>query len=351
MRGRIMAGETNGSAVTINGRLYDKKTGLPVTQSLQPSVAKTSSRTPQAPIHKARIQKSRTLSRSATKVPATQKKHHGHSMDMVAARRPHTAIKTPVTAPHPRAAKRTTTAATTPPSSSVKKFTPVHHQPNETKTDDIAPRIHPAAVKATALSAKKKAPVQQHRVQKSAATLKKEAIERALREASKTDTKELAQPRPLFKKKHTVKIIYAGVSTLAVAAVAVTAWINLPALQVQLAAAQSGVSANYPQYKPDGYSMSFPVEHTDDSVAMTFKANGGETHFTLSQSKSSWDSAAVREFVSKASNGQFLTTQDRGLTIYTYSGNAAWVNKGILYQINGDAQLPTDYVLKIANSL
>jgi hypothetical protein len=44
---------------------------------------------------------------------------------------------------------------------------------------------------------------------------------------------------------------------------------------------------------------------------------------------------------------------DKGKTIYLYNNgaNAAWVNGGVLYQITGNANLSSDQIVSIADSL
>ena len=40
-----------------------------------------------------------------------------------------------------------------------------------------------------------------------------------------------------------------------------------------------------------------------------------------------------------------------GLTIYSYGTHAAWVNAGILYTVDGNAELAPEQIQKIAASL
>ena len=81
-------------------------------------------------------------------------------------------------------------------------------------------------------------------------------------------------------------------------------------------------------------------------------ANAGPEGYTLSQTKSGWDSSAVLEnYVSPKVGDNYMTNSVNGLTIYTYGPNAAWVNDGILYTVSGDAPLSTDQVERIATSM
>lgn len=154
-------------------------------------------------------------------------------------------------------------------------------------------------------------------------------------------------------KKPSTKTITITIIILLVAAVgAYFTYINMPNLSVKIAATQAGINAQYPDYHPDGYSIDGPVTFSDGEVTINFKANTGDTKFVLKQVKSSWDSSAVLEnIVKKNSDNRYITSQERGLTIYTYNGDAAWVNGGILYTIEGDAPISNDQIRRIATSL
>jgi hypothetical protein len=129
-------------------------------------------------------------------------------------------------------------------------------------------------------------------------------------------------------------------------------YLNMPALSVRVAAAQAGIDAGYPNYRPDGYALNGPVTYSQGEVAMNFKANGGNQTFTLNQSKSGWDSAALLDnYVTPKAGSDYTPYTERGLTIYTYGNNAAWVNGGILYTIQGNAPLSSTQMREIATSL
>lgn len=129
-------------------------------------------------------------------------------------------------------------------------------------------------------------------------------------------------------------------------------YLNMPNLSVRVAAAQAGVDASYPEYRPDGYSLSGSVAYNQGWVSMKFASNSGDQDFTIKQSKSSWDSVAVLDnYVKEKVGNNYVPYNERGLTIYIYNSNAAWVNDGILYTIEGDAPLSGDQIRRIATSL
>jgi len=130
------------------------------------------------------------------------------------------------------------------------------------------------------------------------------------------------------------------------------AYLFLPSLSVQIASTRAGIRATYPEYHPDGYGLKGPVTYKDNTVVVEFVASSGKTSFRIIQTKSSWDSTAVLENLVKEKVGNdYITTQERGLTIYVYSGNAAWVNGGILYTIEGNAPLSSEQIQRVAASL
>ncbi|HZJ34961.1 MAG TPA: DUF4367 domain-containing protein [Candidatus Angelobacter sp.] len=183
-------------------------------------------------------------------------------------------------------------------------------------------------------------------ISESAKTIKEEAIAAAFQKLSEKQTEK----RGIFKRySKLINIFSIGLVLLAVAGYFI--YLNMPSISVRVASAQAGINATYPEYHPDGYSLNGPVSYGDGEVTIKFHANAGESEFIIKQSKSSWDSTAVKDMVDKNSNSEFITTEERGLTVYTYNGNAAWVNGGILYTIIGNAPLSSDQILHIATSL
>ena len=127
---------------------------------------------------------------------------------------------------------------------------------------------------------------------------------------------------------------------------------NIPSISTHIAATQAGVSATFPSYQPSGYRLAEPISYQPGSVLMKFAANAAPQSFTLTQSRSDWDSSAVlANYVLPALGRNFATTASRGLTIYSTNNAAAWVNGGVLYTIKGNATLSSDQVQRIAMSL
>lgn len=125
----------------------------------------------------------------------------------------------------------------------------------------------------------------------------------------------------------------------------------MPNLSMRVAAANAGVDASFPDYRPDGYRFDGPIAYNNGEVSLKFASNTNTSGYTINQKNSSWDSQAVLDnYVSKKAK-DYLTYSEQGLTIYTFDGEAAWVNGGVFYTIEGDAPLSSDQVLRIAGSM
>lgn len=315
--------------VTINGRLYDAVTGLPVKEAKVTETGKkkpsttTRSNTQQsvaAAVHK-KQQRSQTLQRRIVKKPSSPKKTAqstaGKHMDI--ARSP----KISRFAPHPQTKPKKPAQA----------------------TPDKKPVSHPLTQKAL------KKPTGAARPASA-----KETKDRAV--AAALASKPTAQKKP---KKERVKkqldkkwrrVAY-GVSILVVALIgAAVLYFTIPNIAVSFAGQQAGVEASYPSYTPDGYRFKQPVQFSEGKVELDFVSKSGPTTYTITQAKSSWDSSAVLDNVIKPEVGDnYTTVTERGLTIYSSDKLTTWVNGGIHYIIEGDAILTPEQKRSIANSL
>jgi len=310
---------TERATVTINGQEYDAVTGLPVSSS-DTSHKQLASHAPATKLHSS-PQHSTTLRRKSLKRPEPAKHAiigHKSPVKHMDIARPHKNVNIHKFAPHPVGAL----------------------QP---KSVDIGPVTHPHVAKAHALSAAKAQPLTDTLA---AADIKDQAIKTAVANTHKRPAlKRHAKPR-----QRVVAILSATFAIVLLGGY--FTYLNMPALSVRVAAVQAGIDANYPQYRPDGYALRGPVTYSNGSVAMNFQANGGDQSFTIRQSKSGWDSSALLDnYVSPRAGSDYIPYTENGLTVYTYGDNAAWVNGGILYTIEGNAPLSSTQIRKIATSL
>lgn len=316
LRGKLM--EKN-KIVTINGQSYDARTGLrivkPTASKPKPSVKPTA-----AGIIHSSTQRSQTLNRRVIKKPVPKNsptRKPGRSMDIARS------AKVTRFAPHP-----------------------IPKPPKPTsKSADIGPSSHPIVKKVEKARQQKQAAVSSEKPLTSK-QIKNQAIAEAMSKPAAKHTKK----KNGFLSKHPRFINIFSIGLVLVLIAGYLTYINLPNLSVHFAALRAGIDATYPDYHPDGYSANGPATFSDGEVTINFRANTGDSEFKIKQTKSSWDSSAVRDMVNQDSSGQFITTEQEGLTIYTYDGNAAWVNGGILYTIEGDAPLSGEQIRKIATS-
>ena len=310
--------------VTINGTVYDAHTGMPIEKLAGTSEAKSLPPLTPAEIHHSQsmhqlTQKSQTLNRQVVGKAAAAPQPHPVSQKSPAITK---------FAPHPRIAT-----------------------PKTRVMSDIGPSNHPLATKVQQMQ------VQATATQKSTAALapkpsqviKQEAIASAMQKAPShsAGNKQL--------KKTGGRSRFFGIASASLALLLLGGYftyLNMPSLSVRVAAAQAGVNATYPEYRPDGYSLHGPVAYDQGQVSMKFAANGGPQNFSITQTKSSWDSSALEEnYVSEASNGGYVPYVEHGIKIYVFDNNAAWVNGGVLYKITGDAPLSNDQIRRIATSM
>lgn len=321
--------------ITINGTTYDAHTGLPVGKS--------------------------SLSHAPQPAPAKRNAHHSHEMHQLT-QKSHTLNR--------RVVKKTVApAAKSAPAKSpmISKFAP--HPAGAAKqrrvVSDFGPVAHPTVQKAhERMSAKPQtesvvAPVHKKpsaapakAAPKPSHVIKNEAISEAMQKAPnhKAAAHDKPERKPARKASRTLSIASASLALLLLGGY--FTYLNMPSLSVRVAAAQAGIDASYPSYHPDGYSIRGPVGYNQGEVSMKFASNAGPQNFTVTQSKTNWDSTAVQEnYVQPKWGDDKMVQIEQGLTIYTHDGNAVWVNDGILYTIQGDAPLSASQIRNIATSL
>ncbi len=352
--------------VSINGRLYDARTGLPVTAShttrkeLRKQAAPTTAIHPQPKtqqrhtattkqaqkIH-SNVQKSQTLHRKFIKKPASASKPTAalQSTAVPVRKTKHIdtlqpAAKKTILAQSPRIKQiiEPSTPTTTP------KSTPTQHTPAQIQHIDATSTTHPVVKRAHTRQTSKKNVAQSL---PSAKEIKESTIKQVLDNAPAHHAK---QHKQRMSPRRRLAGVVCGCAALILFAGYLT-YLNVPNISVRVAAAQAGIDASYPGYHPDGYRLNGPIAFSEGKVQIKFAANTGESNFVLNQSRSTWDSSALLEnYVREKSNDEYSVSQEKGLTIYTYEGNAAWVSGGILYTIDGNATLSTDQIHKIATS-
>lgn len=328
------------STITLNGVVYNQETGEaigsnPVRPAQPRSVVK-----PAGAMHSS-TQRSKTLSRQYVKPTPTKLVNPAPATSKSAAQ-----VNNSV--PVRRVIER---------SPQITRFAkhPVGiNQPNKRTISDMAPTVHPMVQRAEAKRNQSAAKPVVNSI-KPSDVIKREAIDAAMTKSHSQAHKRVRAPRPVKSHNQGFFKRFATFASAGAALILVAGYftyLNMPNLSVRVAAAQAGIDASYPGYHPNGYSLNGPVAYNHGQVSMTFGSNGGPDKFKLVQSKTGWDSSAVLDrYVAPKAGDNYTTSRDSGLTIYTFGDNAAWVNNGILYTIEGDAPLSVSQVRRMATSL
>lgn len=368
------------SNVTIGTTTYDRKTGLPIsTTKQQGKPESTKAATPvqkSHSIHRGRLKKSNTLHRTYVKKPAEAKTQSPQAISTkvvakkttttnnvrVATTKQRLAIKnqprairqaTPIKTVDGMRTKRTSPALVTPTKTASHRPQPVAKKATFRQTAPIqSPSNTISSIRPAAAAQTPKINTQPQRQHTPSSILKKEAEHKALSEAPSHNKRNRTKVHKKHSKRPKKATGFAAAGVAMAMLFGYFGYVNMPNISVRVAAAQAGIDASFPGYQPNGYSVNGPVAFDKGSVRVAFALNGSDRGFTITQSKTSWDSiAALENYVVPKSNNSYATTQENGLTIYSFNGNAAWVNKGILYTITGDAPLSNQQIESIATSM
>jgi hypothetical protein len=94
------------------------------------------------------------------------------------------------------------------------------------------------------------------------------------------------------------------------------------------------------------------TETTPGLVTLSFNSPSATETLKIAQAKTDWDSSSLLDNFIIKNTDDYTTVQGQGLTIYLWGNNqAAWVNHGVRYSIEGAARLSREQILKIAYSL
>lgn len=306
-------------ATSIKGQSHDPITGLPIVNRNKMIGAATRPITSSARAIHGGVKKSQTLVRRATKKPVPTKPltppKSGRSMDIA---------KSPLVSRF--GTKPTNTNPK--PDSLVKK-------PESTIKPASKPVVKAAPTATTKPSSKE---------------LKEQLIKEAI---EKTPSKSSTEKRPKSRFK---KLTY-GFSVVALfGLLSYAAYSFVPAFSIRVSSSQAGINATYPSYVPEGYSFKGPISFSEGKVLIKYTENSGSTSYKITETKSSWDSSAVKENIAEAwANHSPSNFEEQGQTVYYSLSNkdvkAAWVNGGILYQLSGDANLDYDKIRRIVKSM
>ncbi len=160
--------------------------------------------------------------------------------------------------------------------------------------------------------------------------------------------------KPLKKQKRTNKTSKRmNIALMSLAIILIGGFIayqNSEILAVRIAAQRAGISMTVPGYTPAGFRLN---NHTSKAgeITMGYKSNTDGRSYNLTQSISSWDSGALIAHFLDAKTYQ-VTQTNKGLQVYTYDGsNATWLDHGVWFNLYGDAQLSSNQLSELINSI
>ncbi len=169
-----------------------------------------------------------------------------------------------------------------------------------------------------------------------------------------TRTRKAGVSHKVARKLHVSPRVVRAVSGFATALLIVgfIVYQNTPNLAMHVAAARAGISARLPGYKPSGFSMKGAIQYSPGQIMVSYKSNSDERNFKLTQQSTDLTNETLLSQQVAVTKKPYQTYQDKGKTIYVYDdSNATWVDKGILYQVEGESALNTDQLLRLAGSL
>lgn len=304
-------------------------------------------------VHKTAGQKSTTLSRRHVAAPSHAKRRlasrpditrdtsvpmsaHVNKFAPAPSSRPQPTKRDRPAEPHPAVVRAQARAAqqphqTTRTATRRSPATPHHHSTRIIKPNHLPSKQHTATL----------AP-------KPAAVLKHEAITEALQRATTPEKAPRRAKKTKSRMGRWLQVASVGLAIMLIGGY--FTYLGMPNISTRIAAIQSGVNAKYPGYRPTGYALSGPITFKSGEVRIKFAYVDGGQSYTITQQKSSLNSAALKETLT-ADGGDVQTTTAGGLTIYSTDRTASWINSGVLYQITLGGALSSEQVTKIATSL
>lgn len=127
---------------------------------------------------------------------------------------------------------------------------------------------------------------------------------------------------------------------------------NAPNIEMRLASRRAGFAGNLPSYKPAGYGLAGKVNYQPGKISVSFKSRTDNKSFNITEQASDWSSSSLLAKVVAKDNKPYQQYTQQGKTVYiTDSNKATWVDGGVWYLVEGNAELTSDQLLRIAESL
>jgi hypothetical protein len=177
-------------------------------------------------------------------------------------------------------------------------------------------------------------------------------FERALAQADSHNQPPVHQKHTARKGHHLRQLTSVAASSLAILLIiGFIAYQNAAAIQIHLAASRAGMNATLPGWQPNGYAAT-NFKADPGTVSVSFLDGTAQHSFSITQTVSRWNTAALFNNFVYANSDTYSTVQAASMTIFTYgNNNATWVNNGIWYKLSNHASLTTNQIVDIAASM
>lgn len=297
-------------------------------------------------------QKSQTLMRTSVKKPEPVAKKLQNSKPSIQKSHLGTSVK------------RTEAAKLVPKSHQVQKYGTIEHRSSVVKTTNPSLTVkHPSQHQSssTAVATVSSAPLVLKEQPQALVSDREKMINKALENANAHEA--VHENGGTHSKKKKSKIVKklgisrkaASLSSAILAIVLLAGFFtvqNVPNLSMRLAASRAGFEAQMPAYKASGFSFSGPINYSPGQVTVSFKSNSDSRWYDVRQQASNWNSDALLSNFVVAEGKTYQTYLDKGRTLFIYDGsNATWVDDGVWYQVEGNSDLTTDQLIRIASSI
>lgn len=148
------------------------------------------------------------------------------------------------------------------------------------------------------------------------------------------------------------KILISSAAVFSVLLFGFLAFQMVPTIRVKLAGSRAGFDASLPSYSPAGFGLSGNIATNSGEVTLTYSSRTDDKNYRLTQTPSNWTSQALLNNFVIPSNKPYQTYEEQGKTVYIYdNSNATWIDGGIWYKLEGNANLTSDQLLRIANGV
>ena len=334
----------------VDGIIHSKKVAHPTpknetTHKPKPHVKRSTTVTSSS-VH-SKTEKSKTLMRQILKKPEVEAGTKQVSLSASAKQPEHIVMRAQ------RNTEREARAASTPRHAKVHKFKSHEGDSVVTRVEEIAVKPAPGstAVK-TKASSEDISVAPPLSVRRQATPVQRNTFESVLRNAPAPAGASIGSRKHHARAKHRGRGLIAAIGVFVILSGFFT-YYSLPSMRMQIASRNVGFTAAIPRYQPTGFGLNKSIQYQPGRVILRYtSATDAGNNFTITQEKTALDSASMVNSYLGTTKDKAVEQSSNGRTVYIYNGsNATWVDGGIWYNIQGNANLSSDQLLRIASSI